>query len=375
MNANHLRPALLALVFLSGCGLFGKKPDQAVVRPVSHEPGAGSSEGRPKMLAIANGNTGRDAPLADPVPPPPPDLIIADLPGAAPKDTAIVAQPKPMGAGLADTVVPAAGIAPLINEPPLLAQTSPKPPVEQPKPPAVAAETPLQVIKRLQQLAAEKLARLEGFEAVLTRRETIAGKPSPEQVMQYRLRTRPQSMHMKWIGLEGKGRELVFVGGRKEDVVEILTAKGDGFALTPAGKRISFAPTDSSIRSQSRYDLREGGMQMGVTNLGLLLAKADRDPKVVANLRYLGLVNRLERQSGLEAVEETIQPNVEPLFPKGGKRTLFFDPEPSSPGYGLPILVTASNELGREVEYYFFDQLKPARFSDADFDTNILWKK
>ena len=387
MNANvrHLVVAGL-LVSLSGCGLFGKKKDQAVSRPLPESAPSAPPEARPKTLAIANGSTGKLSKLPDPVPPPPPDLIIAEMPVVQPKDTAIVAQPK--AAGVPETIIPAAGVAPIIEPPPRISQPIRTPSPANPAPAnpapgttretttaAPAPENQLQALKRLQQLAAEKMTRVDGFEARLTRRETIGISPMPEQTIQYRYRIQPKSMHLKWIGVEGKGRELVYVGGRKEESVEILTARGDGFALTPAGKRLAFPPTAPPIRNQSRYDLREGGMPMAIINLGASLAKAERDPSVAGRFKYLGLVKRSERPSGFEAIEETLPSGLELLFPRGGKRTLFFDPDPASPSHGLPILVTAANEAGKDVEYYFFDQFKPMKFTDADFDPNVLWKK
>ena len=117
MNVKHRRLASVSLIFLSGCGLFGKKKDQVIARPVSHEPGALSPEPRPSLLAIANGNPAKPVPLADPLPPPPPDLLIAAIPAPMPKDTAIVSQPKP-----ADALNPASGVLPPASEPAMLVQ-------------------------------------------------------------------------------------------------------------------------------------------------------------------------------------------------------------------------------------------------------------
>jgi len=368
MNVNHCRLACAGLIFLSGCGLFGKKRPDPVVRPVSHETSPlSAADGRPKLLAIANGNTGRPQ-LDDPSSqiPPPPDLGVPPIPEAPPKDTALVSAPKLTDAA-SGLVLPAGGRLPTEDSSALIRPAANVAP-------ATATETPLQAVKRLQKQAVETLTKMEGFEAKLTRRETIAGKPAPEQEMLFKYRTQPMSVHMKWVGLEARGRELVYVAGRKGDTVEILTARGDGFALTPAGKRVSFAPTDAAVRGQSRYDIREGGMMLALTSLGQAITQAERDPAAGARLRFLGRVPTLERQSGWDGVEQTIPPGGEPQFPKGGKRTLYFDPEPSSPSYGLPVLMVAFCE-NREVEYYHFANLKPARLADADFDANKLWKK
>ena len=45
--------------------------------------------------------------------------------------------------------------------------------------------------KRIHHRAAEQFAKLEGFECRLTRRETVNGKPMPEEVLEYRFRKEP----------------------------------------------------------------------------------------------------------------------------------------------------------------------------------------
>jgi hypothetical protein len=101
----------------------------------------------------------------------------------------------------------------------------------------------------------------------------------------------------------------------------------------------------------------------------------ENDPAQANRMRYLGRKPVRERESGLEVVEETIPPDWEPLMPKGGKRTTHFDPDPSSPSYGLPILIVTVGDTGRQVEYYWFDQLRPIQPTDADFDPDRLWRK
>jgi hypothetical protein len=197
----------------------------------------------------------------------------------------------------------------------------------------------------------------------------------PEELLQYKFRREPFSLHIKWIGLEAKGRELIYVAGKHEEKVQILTGKGEGL-LVPSGKRVTRLATDSDVRSKSRHDIREGGMGMSIDWFGRVLAIMEKDPSQMNRLRYLGLKPRHpEREAGLEAVEETIPPNWEPLLPKGGRRTTYFDPDPASPSFGLPILIVTIGDSGREVEYYWFDQLKPAEWTDSDFDADRLWKK
>jgi hypothetical protein len=197
----------------------------------------------------------------------------------------------------------------------------------------------------------------------------------PEEVLLYKFRRSPFSLHIKWIGLEAKGRELIYVADNNDGKVQILTGKGEGL-LVPSGKRVTRLPSDNDVRSKSRYDIREGGLGMSIDWFGRVLAAMEKDPAQANRLRYMGLKPRHpEREAGLEAVEEMIPPNWEPLLPKGGRRTTYFDPDPASPSFGLPILIVTIGDNGREVEYYWFDQLKPAQLTDADFDADRLWKK
>jgi hypothetical protein len=116
-------------------------------------------------------------------------------------------------------------------------------------------------------------------------------------------------------------------------------------------------------------------MGTAIAWLGKVLGRMEADPAQANRIRYLGRKPVRERESGLEVIEETVPPDWEPLLPKGGKRTTHFDPDPASPSFGLPILITAVADTGRQVEYYWFDELRPIRPSDADFDADRLWRK
>jgi hypothetical protein len=237
------------------------------------------------------------------------------------------------------------------------------------------AESNLDALKRIAGRATQRFQAIEGFESRLTRREMVNNKPMPQEELQYKFRREPYSLHIKWVGLEAQGRELIYVAGKNEGKVHILTGKGEGLVV-PSGMRVTRLPTDKEVRGKSRHDIREGGMNMAVEWFGKVVAIMEKDPGQAKRMKHLGVVKgRPERPTGLEGVEEVVPPGWEPLLPKGGKRTTYFDPDPASPAFGLPVLVVALNETGREVEYYFFDQLRPFKPTDADFDPDRLWKK
>jgi Protein of unknown function (DUF1571) len=339
------RFAILLIVGLTGCGIVGPRRDATAKNP----PPTDRSKGALTELALA-GST-RQPPLADPstmIPPPPRMDLLPEIPSAPPKD---------------DQFVSTAAEAP--ENALVMASAHER---------VAASESNIEALRRVYNRVVEKFGKMEGFESRLTRRETVNGRAMPEEVLQYKFRKEPYSVYIKWLGLEGQGRELIYVAGKYDGKVQILTGKDEGL-LIRSGQRHQFLPTDSTIRSKSRYDIREGGMATAIGWFGRSLAAMESDPSRVGQMRYLGVRPRRERESGLEAIEEVIQPNREPLMSKGGKRTTYFDPDPSSPSFGLPVLMIAVADNGREVEYYWFDQLKPVSLSDADFDADRLWRK
>lgn len=356
------RTAVLLILPLAGCGSVGPRRDAGPTTPPV------SSRGKDPGKQVAAGpGSSREPPLADPstMIPPPPNMF-PDIPPAPGRDDSLAVAPaaKPGKAG----VVPADGIAVPRDgaAPPELVRAR----GEQP----AAPETNLEAVRRLHRRAAERFAAMDGLQCRLTRRETIGDKPMPQEELEYTMRREPYSLHIKWVGKEAQGRELIYVAGKFDGKVQILTGKGDGWPI-PSGKRFAFPPTDSNVRSKSRFDIREGGMGMSLTWFGKVVAEMERDPAQANRMKYLGVKKRQEREAGLEAVEETIPPGWEPLLPKGGKRTTYFDPDPASPSYGLPVVLATFADTGREVEFYWFDQLRPIRPTDADFDPDQLWKK
>jgi Protein of unknown function (DUF1571) len=365
------RSAVLLLIVATGCGVVGPRRDSVARGPKTKTPA--------NDIAMGTKST-REPPLADPsalIPPKPTmdDLVPAIPASPGKEDIAIAPLPERTG------VVPASGIVS-----PDGSSVIPRQPVErarakseEPIVPAAASEpiveSNLDALRRISRRSTEHYMAMEGFECRLTRREMVGKQAMPQEELQYKFRREPYSLHIKWVGLEGQGRELVYATGKYDGKVQILTGKGEGLVV-PVGLKVARQPTDKEVRGKARYDIREGGMGLGVQWFAKVVAIMERDPSQAKRMKYLGIVKgRPERPSGLEAVEEMIPPDWEPLLPKGGKRTTYFDPDPASPSFGLPIVVAAFNEAGREVEYYNFDHLRPIRPTDADFDVERLWRK
>jgi len=242
------------------------------------------------------------------------------------------------------------------------------------KKPSASADESLDTIRGLHQRATAAYALIDSFEARLTRRETINGKANPQEVIFFQFRKKPFSVHLKWLGTEGKGREVLYVQGQHNSKMHVKPSKEDAAPLPPI--RMAFNPDDSMIRSKTRHDIREAGLGEAIRGLGNMLDMIARDPSQRSRLRYLGQVTRPESVAKMDAIEETIPPKVEPLLPQGGKRFCFFENSANSKGLGLPLLVITYDSTNKEVEYYNFDNLMTdIKLSDADFDPDKVWSK
>lgn len=231
-------------------------------------------------------------------------------------------------------------------------------------------------MKRLQQTAAANYAKMDAFEARLTRRESINGKAAPQEVIRFQFRQQPYSVHLTFIGGDPKtiGREVIYVHGQNNGKMHIKPTKDDSFPLPP--RPMSFEPDSSMVRSKSRHDIREAGLGEGIRHLGEMFAAVDKNPALRTRFRYISSVQRPEFVNKVDAIEETVPPKTEKLLPTGAKRTYFFDTSRDGPSAGLPVLVVTHENNGKEVEYYCFDRFQfPVSLTDADFNPEKAWPR
>lgn len=222
-------------------------------------------------------------------------------------------------------------------------------------------------LSRLLRDAEQSCAQNDSYICRLRRREHQPGKPKPEEVLIFKCRARPFSVHFKWLGEEGKGREVVFVGGRGDDKLHILTAAGD-IPLTPAGRRLDLPADSLLVRSASKYPITEAGLCRTVARFHRLLDDSRRGVPGLA-CKYLGPMSRPEFAGPLEMVEITLPPNREPEAPRGGRRLLGFDSLTK-----WPVFSTTFDPEGREIDYYCFDRFQlNVRLDDDDFNADKMW--
>jgi hypothetical protein len=274
---------------------------------------------------------------------------------ALPRSKANVAAPPAMPNGKAnDPTAPMGGETPQAD--PLVRPPSRPEGIESPE--------------HLLRLAREQLSSFDSYIARLSRREAINGQMQPEEVIMFRFRAKPWSVYLKWLSKEGKGREVVYVKGQHDNKIHSLLSAGD-IPFMPAGKRMALSPDNILVKSACRHPLEEAGLAASVERIGRILALSRDDPKRQGTVKLIGPVKRDEFEKPVWGLEHTLPPQADPTLERGGKRTYFFDPDTF-----LPTLITAYDERGIEVEYYFYDRLQRAvKLDDHDFDPDFLWGK
>jgi len=363
--------AATLLAVLSGC--FKSNTRRDAIRPVPSDRGAGVAAPQlPSPVAKP-----ADLPPTD-VPPPTPRAMaptadssvpVVRLPSAEPAAAPPLLAP-PADAAAADDRKP---IRDRIKDrrdgqKPTPTMPSPIAPVPSPAPAAGDSSATPADARAIARRAADRFAALPDYEARLVRREVIGGKQGPTEEVLYQFRKQPFSIHMRNIGDAGRGREVVYVQGKYDGKMHIVIGEGDGGLFAKAGSKMAFDPDSPLVAGRSRRRITEAGA-------GNTLAKLNRAIEA-GRAKALGRVTRKEYPYPLDGIEVTVRPGDDPGLPGGGKQLLFFDPNPESAGYALPVLVISYEAGDREVEYYCFDRYRaPARLTDADFDPDLLGKK
>jgi hypothetical protein len=222
-------------------------------------------------------------------------------------------------------------------------------------------------LRRLHHDAAAAYAKLPCYMARLRRREVVQGRAKPEEVLIFKFRERPYSVHFKWLGDEGQGREVVFVRGQGDDKLHILTAAND-IPFAAAGKRLALAPDSLMVKAASKYPITEAGIGNMINRFGRMLDTMRAGGSGIS-AKFLGPVQRPEYPGTLEGVECTFPADREPEIPSGGRRLVFFDPATH-----FPVLSLTYDTAGREVDFYCFDRFQlDVKLDDDDFNPDKLW--
>ncbi len=230
----------------------------------------------------------------------------------------------------------------------------------------------LAVAKQVYALAYAKYEKLNDYEVHMVRREVVGGKETPTEEIQFQFRKQPFSVYMKNVGENGKGREVLYVEGKFDGLMNVVTGQGDN-RLIGAGFKTSLRPDSSMATSKSRHKITEAGAGTMLVKLDKAIKSAEAGKTVI---KSLGTVQRKDQSTPVDGIEIPILPGDDSTLPKGGMWTLYFDLKPDSAGYGNLAVQITTDEKDREVEYYCFTNWKvPANLTDADFHPDRLGKK
>lgn len=388
--------ALVALtVLLVGCTKYNTRAQGPFARKQKSDPFAKIPPGPP-----ANNSPLALAPPTQPEPPPPPgdNLVVP------PRGQPVVARPSPEPLGevqqAGGTLPPddAAAFPPKRRPEPqpgqlpspyekdqTKAQPLPSTPVKPaPAAPAPTAESPqsasakhLAEIRKLHAGAIEKWNTVDTYESQVTRRELSPGGKMSEDIVHYQFRKEPMAVYMRNIGESGKGREILYNPKQFNDKIYAIVGQGDENFLYKVGSRApAVSPDFPLVKDKSRYSIREAGYATPINRVANWAAKVESGKLPADAMTYLGMGKRPEFAAPVAGVQLKLRPGDDPLLPSGGTRQWFFDRDQTSPSFGLPLLIIATEANGKEVEYYLFEKLKfNTAYPEADFNPDRLNKK
>jgi hypothetical protein len=338
-KARRWGPGLAGCLVLAGCLSVPPTPrSQApeAARAIAY-PRRDTTPAAPELRIPANAVAAADPEIpVVPVPPPPLRGDRTTQPPAPPLRQASAQEPAP-------------------ELPPVSTRPTPSP------------ETVRHSPRELVRLAAERYAGIDSYIVRLTRHEQVRGRPGPEEVILFKFRKEPWSLHFKWLSAAGHGREVIYVKGQYENKIHTLLAAGDA-PLMPAGKRFAVAADSPLVRANSKHPITEAGIGATIERLERLLDLQERGDRHRGTLSVLPPRSRSEYPVPVEAIEHIVPPGVVDDLPRGGRRVYFFDPETH-----LPMLAIMYDERGQEVEYYFHDRMILSHLDGDDFNPDKVW--
>ena len=226
-------------------------------------------------------------------------------------------------------------------------------------------------VLEIYQRADERQKGIHNYIVRLKRREVIGDRALPEDLLLCQYQSEPFRVYMK--ALEGSptaGREVVYVDGKYNNMMQIRTGRGD---IMP-GIRLELSPNSPRAQLNCRRTIDESGFSHIIERFGKAIARDQQTSTDADSLKYMGQVNRPEATYPYDMVLQNIPPSQEKHLPQGGHRYWYFCADPKATEYGLPTLIVTLDHTKREVEYYFHDRMVVnVQLSESDFDPEQLW--
>lgn len=378
--------ALVVLALsLAGCSRYHTRAQGPFGKPVKEPPPPYGAAPRPvggqSPLDIASADSALKSPDEPSLVPPKTSGLVpagGTLPAPAAVDTSSSAfppfrrksdpKPNPLPS-------PFAPKEPPVGNPPGSPKAAPKDAADAPAGPSVAAKN-LGELKALLTTANAAWKATDNYSATLTRRELNPSGDLNSEVLLFQFRREPTAVYTRNVGESGKGRELVYNPTKHGDKLHVMLGQGDHRLAKPGFVAPPVSPDDPQVKAKARYSIRDAGFGRTVGALTAAVAKLEAGKVPADSIVFDGEVKRDEYPHPLVGVTHKLRPGDDPLLPTGGTRLYFFNMKKDAPGYGLPVLVIATDAAGKEAEYYLFEKVvSPAGLTDADFDPARLKKK
>jgi hypothetical protein len=227
-------------------------------------------------------------------------------------------------------------------------------------------------LRELMGNANQSLEKLGDYRVRMRRRE-IVNKTSHEDLNMLTIRSKPFAVHVKCLtGSENEGREILYRTGQQEEMLQVLTGKGDVLA----GLRVDVAVNSTMVTSNCRRGLNEAGFNNMMQRLSLAVDRYLSGQGHASEFEPIGLQTRAESRAPMEVLIQRIPAGEEPLLQHGGIRYWHFNADADAAERHLPTLVITFDDRGQEVEYYLHDRLIPRVSIDPnDFNADKIWSK
>jgi len=126
---------------------------------------------------------------------------------------------------------------------------------QQPAP--VTTTSPMDEPLRLVAAAAKTYERVQDYTCLFIKKERINGQLQADNLISMKVRTRPFSVYMQWLGPQDvKGQEVCYVAGKNDGMMRIHPAG----RLRGALGFLSIDPNDPRVKENSRHAITEAGI-------------------------------------------------------------------------------------------------------------------
>jgi hypothetical protein len=258
----------------------------------------------------------------------------------------------------------------------LAGATEPTTPQPAPVAPKTDAPKSTAALKELLATASGAWAKVTTYELTLTRREINPRGDAVRDTVLFQYRREPMALYTRTLDGNSNGRESVYNPSKFGDKLHLKLGVGDHPVFKAGFVAPAMSPDDPKVTEKARYSVREIGHGKMIARLEAALAKLEAGKSAPDALALEDGAKRPEWPDPLARVTHRLARGDDPVMPAGGTRVYFFDTKPGSPSFGLPVLVTATDSNGKEVEFYLFEKWKnPANLTEADFDPARLKRK